>query len=285
MNVCNTPYVVGSGKKRIQIISLILLIVVAVLFCLPLVYMLGTSLKPKGEALQNPIALWGSQLAWENYERAWTYFPFGRFLVNSLFVGCATTLLSVITSSMSAYAFSRLHFRGRNTVFYLYLATLMIPQQVTIIPLYMLLRNFGWYNTYYALIIPPAFTAFGTFMMRQFFLTIPREMEEAGRIDGCNAMQLFTLLILPMSKPGMAALAIFSFVNSWKNFFWPLVVVGSDSMKTLPMGIYMFSGQYGTDWTALMAATAITVIPSIILFMLFQKNMVEGIALTGMGGR
>ncbi len=285
MNVCNMPSVVGSSHKRAQALSLILMILVAVLFCLPLFYMLGTSLKPKAEALQNPLALWGSRPAWENYERAWTYFPFGRFLLNSLLVGGATTLLAVITSSMSAYAFSRLHFRGRNTIFYMYLATLMIPQQVTIIPLYMLLRNFGWYNTYYALIIPPAFTAFGTFMMRQFFLTIPREMEEAGRIDGCNAMQLFTLLILPMSKPGMAALAIFSFVNSWKNFFWPLVVVGSDSMKTLPMGIYMFSGQYGTDWTALMAATAITVIPSIILFVLFQKNMVEGIALTGMGGR
>ena len=272
-------------KKKKPILSIVLISVVAIIFITPLVYMVSTSLKPKDEVLQNTAALIGSYLDWSNYSRAWNAFPFGRYLFNSIFIGVATTALTLVTSAMAAYAFARLRFRGRDKLFFAYLATLMIPLQVTIIPLYIILRVLGWHDTYAALIIPPAFTAFGVFMLRQFFLSIPMEIEEAARIDGCGRFRIFSVIILPMSKPGLGALAIFTFVNSWKSFFWPLIVTASDELKTLPLGLYTFSGQYGTDWSALMAATGISIIPGVIFYVIFQKSLVQGIALSGMGGR
>lgn len=272
-------------NKKKQIISVVLISAVAVIFIIPLVYMISTSLKPKEEVLRDTAALLGSYLDFSNYARAWNAFPFGRYLFNSIFVGLVTTVLTLVTSAMAAYAFSRLRFRGRDKLFFAYLATLMVPLQVTIIPLYMILRLLGWHDTYAALAIPPAFTAFGVFMLKQFFLSIPMEIEEAARIDGCGRFRIFTVIILPMSKPGLGALAIFTFVNSWKSFFWPLIVTASDELKTLPLGLYTFSGQYGTDWTALMAATGISIIPGVIFYIIFQKSLVQGIALSGMGGR
>ena len=272
-------------RRKKQVLSIVLITLVTILFLIPLVYMLSTSLKPKEEVLQNTAALFGGYFAVENYARAWNAFPFGRYLFNSIFVGVATTVVTVVTSAMAAYAFARLKFRGRDKLFFAYLATLMVPLQVTIIPLYMILRILGWHNSYSALIIPPAFTAFGVFMLRQFFLSIPVEIEEAAKIDGCSRFGIFTRIILPMSKPGLASLAIFTFVNSWKSFFWPLIVTSTDTYKTLPLGLYMFSGQYGTDWSALMAATTISILPGVIFYVIFQKGLVQGIALTGMGGR
>lgn len=271
--------------RRGQIVSIVAIAVVGALFLTPLLYMLTTSLKPKEEVLQNTVSLFGSYFAVENYTRAWTAFPFGKYLFNSILVGLVTSLLTVITSAMAAYAFARLKFKHRDGIFFIYLATLMVPLQVTIIPLYIILRTLGWHDSYTALIIPPAFTAFGVFMLRQFFLTIPTEIEEAAKIDGCSRFQIFTTIILPMSKPGLASLAIFTFVNSWKSFFWPLIVTATDAHKTLPLGLYMFSGQYGTDWSALMAATAISIIPGVIFYIIFQRSLVQGISLSGMGGR
>lgn len=271
--------------RRGQIVSIVAIAVVGALFLTPLLYMLTTSLKPKEEVLQNTVSLFGSYFAVENYTRAWTAFPFGKYLFNSILVGLVTSLLTVITSAMAAYAFARLKFKHRDGIFFIYLATLMVPLQVTIIPLYIILRTLGWHDSYTALIIPPAFTAFGVFMLRQFFLTIPTEIEEAVKIDGCSRFQIFTTIILPMSKPGLASLAIFTFVNLWKSFFWPLIVTATDAHKTLPLGLYMFSGQYGTDWSALMAATAISIIPGVIFYIIFQRSLVQGISLSGMGGR
>lgn len=271
--------------RRGQIVSIVAIAVVGALFLTPLLYMLTTSLKPKEEVLQNTVSLFGSYFAVENYTRACTAFPFGKYLFNSILVGLVTSLLTVITSAMAAYAFARLKFKHRDGIFFIYLATLMVPLQVTIIPLYIILRTLGWHDSYTALIIPPAFTAFGVFMLRQFFLTIPTEIEEAAKIDGCSRFQIFTTIILPMSKPGLASLAIFTFVNSWKSFFWPLIVTATDAHKTLPLGLYMFSGQYGTDWSALMAATAISIIPGVIFYIIFQRSLVQGISLSGMGGR
>ena len=251
-------------KKKRGIVSIVLISIIAVIFIIPLIYMVSTSLKPKSEVLQNTLSLIGSRVTTENYERAWNAFPFARYMFNSIFVGLATTALTVFTSAMAAYAFARLKFKGRDKVFFVYLSTLMVPIQVTIIPLYMILRMLGWHDSYAALIVPPVFSAFGVVMLRQFFLTIPAEIEEAAKIDG---------------------LAIFTFVNSWKSFFWPLIVTSSDKYKTLPIGLYAFSGQYGTDWSALMAATAISIIPGVIFYIIFQKSLVEGISLTGMGGR
>ena len=178
-------------KKKRGIISIVLISIIAVIFIIPLVYMVSTSLKPKSEVLQDTISLIGSRVTTENYERAWNAFPFARYMFNSIFVGLATTALTVFTSAMAAYAFARLKFKGRDKVFFVYLSTLMVPIQVTIIPLYMILRILGWHDSYAALIVPPVFSAFGVFMLRQFFLTIPAEIEEAAKIDGCSRVQFF----------------------------------------------------------------------------------------------
>jgi multiple sugar transport system permease protein len=268
-----------------RILSQILITACAFVFLVPFLGMLATSLKPEREVMLQPFSFFGTHLAFENYVRAWNFFPFGRFMFNSVFVGVSTTLLAVLTSSLAAYAFSRITFRGRDLLFTMYLGTLMIPQQVTVIPLYIIMRQFRWYDTYQALIFPPAFTAFGTFLMRQFFMTIPKEIEESGRIDGCTAFGLYSRLIMPMSTAGLATLCIFSLISSWRAFLWPLVITSTDRFKTLPLGIYMFNGQYGTDWPGLMSAAAIAIIPSFFIFLLFQRYLVEGIALTGMGGK
>jgi multiple sugar transport system permease protein len=268
-----------------RILSQVLITACAFVFLVPFLGMLATSLKPEREVMLQPFSFFGTRLAFENYVRAWNFFPFGRFMFNSVFVGVSTTLMAVLTSSLAAYAFSRITFRGRDLLFTMYLGTLMIPQQVTVIPLYIIMRQFRWYDTYQALIFPPAFTAFGTFLMRQFFMTIPREIEESGRIDGCTTFGLYSRLIMPMSTAGLATLCIFSFISSWRAFLWPLVITSTDRFKTLPLGIYMFNGQYGTDWPGLMSAAAIAIIPSFFIFLLFQRYLVEGIALTGMGGK
>jgi multiple sugar transport system permease protein len=274
------------AKNRItRVLSQVLITACAFVFLVPFLGMLATSLKPDKEVMLQPFTFFGTRLAFENYVRAWNFFPFGRFMFNSVFIGISTTVLAVLTSSLAAYAFSRISFRGRDLLFTMYLGTLMIPQQVTVIPLYIIMRQFGWYDTYQALIFPPAFTAFGTFLMRQFFMTIPKEIEESGRIDGCSAFGLYARLIMPMSTAGLATLCIFSFISSWRAFLWPLVITSTDRFKTLPLGIYMFNGQYGTDWPGLMSAAAIAIIPSFIIFLLFQRYLVEGIALTGMGGK
>lgn len=272
-------------KRTSQMVNQVLICVVVFIFVVPLLFMLVTALKPANQVMVKPFRLMGDHLAWENFARAWTTIPFGKFLGNSVFVGIASTLLSIITSTMAAYAFARIKFKGRELLFLAYLGTLMIPQQVLILPLYLILKQIGWYNTYMALIVPPAFTAFGTFLMRQFFITIPYEVEEAAKIDGCNAFRIYYNIMLPMAKPGIASLAIFTFVDNWKSFLWPLIVISKEQFKTLPLGLYMFQGQYGTDWSALMCATTIAIVPSFIIYLLFQNYLQEGIAMTGLGGK
>jgi len=275
----------AARNRFLSILSNLALFIIAFVFMIPFIGMVFTSLKPENEVLSIPPTLFGTRIDWSNYVRAWTFFPFGRFLLNSVFVALATTVLAVTTSSLAAYAFSRLRFRGRDTLFLIYLGTLMIPQQVTVIPLFLLMKHFGWSDTFQAMIVPSAFTAFGTFLLRQFFLTIPYEMEEAGRIDGCSAFGLYFRIIMPMAKPGIATLSIFTFIGQWKSFLWPLIITNTDRCKTIPLGIYMFNGQYGTDWSGMMAAASIAIIPSMIIYAFFQRYLVEGISITGMGGR
>lgn len=273
-------------KRRINAaVNQVLISLVVFLFVIPLLFMLVTALKPADQVMVKPFKLVADHLAWENIARAWTSINFPRFLLNSVLVGICCTMLTIMTSTMSAYAFARLKFKGRDILFLAYLGTLMIPQQVLILPLYLILKQIGWYNSYLALIVPPAFTAFGTFLMRQFFVTIPFEVEEAAKIDGCNPFRLYWNIMLPLAKPGIASLAIFCFVDNWKSFLWPLIVTSKENLKTIPLGLYMFKGQYGTDWSALMCATTIAIIPSFIIYLLFQNYLQEGIAMTGMGGK
>lgn len=272
-------------NRSIKILARCLLVCCALIFALPFLWMLLTSLKPAADIYTMPLAMFGTRVAWSNYWDAWTFLPFGRFLFNSFFVSSSVMIIALITSSLAAYAFARISWKGRDAVFLLYLGTLMVPAQVTVIPLYLLMNILGWRGTYVSLILPVSFSAFGTFLLRQFFMTIPFEIEESGRIDGCNAFMLYSRIIMPMSVPALATLAIFTFIGQWKNFLWPLIVVSRDEIKTITVGLQMFVGQYATEWSVLMAAATLAIIPSIVMFMVFQRYLVSGIALTGMGGR
>lgn len=274
-----------SKNIIIKTFSYIGLSIFALLMILPFLYMLSTALKPEREVFSTAGALIGSKLAWENFGLAWTYIPFNYFFINTIFVASSVTILVVFTSSLAGYSFARLRFPGRDMLFYLYLGTLMIPAQVIVIPQYILMNYLKWIDTYQALIIPSAFTAFGTFLLRQFFMSVPFELEDAARIDGCSRFGTYLRIIMPLSKPALASLAVFSFVGQWNSFFWPLIVTNTDKMKTLSVGLKMFQGVYGTEWHLMMAGSAIVIIPTLIVFMFFQKYLAEGIALTGMGGR
>jgi multiple sugar transport system permease protein len=268
-----------------KLASRFLLVIVACVFALPFAWMILTSLKPADEVFRDPPSAFGSRMEFKNYADAVHFLPFGKYILNSIFVASSVTVLAVITSSLAAYAFARIRFRGREAGFLVYLGTLMIPQQVTVIPLYLLMSTLGMRDSFVPLILPVSFTAFGTFMLRQFFLTIPYEMEESGRMDGCSPFLLYARIIMPMSTPALASLAIFTFIGKWKNFLWPLIIVNKDAFRTIPLGLQMFIGQYGTEWNVLMAAASLAVLPSIIVFIFFQRYLVEGIALTGLGGR
>lgn len=278
----------GRHKVRSRVgrgISQVLILVAAVITLIPFIWMVSTALKPSSEVFSNPPSLIGSSIEWGNFADAWNYLPFGRFMLNGLIVAGVGTILVVVSSAMAAYAFSRLKWRGRDGTFLLYLGTLMIPQEVLIVPMFILMRQLGWVNSYQALIIPWAFTAFGTFLLRQFFLTLPDELEEAARIDGANRWTSFTRIILPLAKPALGTLAVFTFIGYWNSFLWPLLIVSDVNMATVPLGLNMFLGQTGNQWNLLMAASTISVIPSALIVLGLQRYLVSGIALSGMGGR
>jgi len=250
------------------------------------VYAVSTSLKPADEVFTPAPHLFGSEIRWQNYADAFTFAPFGRYFANSLFVAVAGTLVVVVASSMSAYAFARLKFRGREQLFVLFLGTLMVPQEVLIVPMYWLMQSLGWVDSYWALILPWAFTAFGTFLLRQFFLTVPVELEEAARVDGCGPFRSFLRIMLPLARPAIAVLTVFTFISFWGSFLWPLIIVNSVETKgTVPLGLAQFSGQQGTQWNLMMAASIMAMIPTVLLVILLQKHLVRGLLVTGLGGR
>ncbi|MEI8410134.1 MULTISPECIES: carbohydrate ABC transporter permease [unclassified Kribbella] len=267
-------------------VSHILLIGVAIVFLGPLVYAVSVSLKPADEVFTPTPELFGSEIRWQNYADAFTFAPFGRYFMNSLFVAIVGTLVVVVASSMSAYAFARLKFRGREQLFVLFLGTLMVPQEVLIVPMYWLMQSLGWVDSYWALILPWAFTAFGTFLLRQFFLTVPIELEEAARVDGCGPIGSFLRIMLPLARPAIAVLTVFTFISFWGSFLWPLIIVNSVAEKgTVPLGLAQFVGQQGTQWNLMMAASVLAMLPTVLLVVLLQKHLVRGLLVTGLGGR
>jgi multiple sugar transport system permease protein len=210
--------------------------------------------------------------------------PFAIFYLNSIIVGVIVTIGQVMTSSLAAYAFSRLQFPGRDKIFFAYLATMMIPGSVTMIPVFVLMRMFNWIDTYRALIIPAIFTAYGTFMLRQFFMTLPKDLEDAAKIDGCGFLRIYWTIILPLSKPALATLTVFTFMGNWGSFMWPLLVTNTMEMRTLPIGLQSFQTQYSTDWHLLMAGSTMMMLPIIIIFIFTQRYFVEGVKLSGIKG-
>jgi multiple sugar transport system permease protein len=270
-----------SGIKSVIIYGM--LILGACISVFPYVWAVLTSLKPANEVFGTGFLGLPSHLEWSNYTHVFTSVPLLRYLLNTLFVAVCSVLGQLIFGSLAAYAFARMNFRGKNLIFLGYLSTLMIPNIVTLIPLFILMKQLGWINTFYGLIAPTALgTPVGIFLLRQFFLTIPVELEEAMRIDGAGVIRILLQLILPLSKPILATLAIITFVASWNNFLWPLIVTNSDDMKLISVGIASFQLQYGAQWNYMMAAATVALLPLIILFIVFQRRIIESIQITGL---
>jgi multiple sugar transport system permease protein len=263
----------------------LVLTAVALLMTAPLAWMLSTSFKPEREVLSDTPKWLPNHATTENYlqlaKRA-EEFPVGRWFLNSLGVSLTTTLLVLTVSSLAAYAFARLRFRGRDALFLTVVATMAVPAQVTLIPVFLIVQRLGLFNTYGGLILPGVASAFGVFLLRQFFVAIPRELEEAAYLDGANHLTTFAQVILPLGKPALATLAIFTFIGSWNDFVWPLIVTNDVEMRTLPVGLSIFQGRYTTEYGLTMAAAAAMTIPAVIAFLIFQKRITEGIALTGL---
>lgn len=257
----------------------------SVIMLLPFAWMLSTSLKEPSEIFTFPPIWIPSHLAWENYVKTVSVMPFGRFYLNSLIVAAGITVLQLLTSSLAAFAFARLRFPGRGALFLLYLATLMIPFHVMLIPNFILMRFLGWFDTYAALIFPPAFSAFSTFLLRQYYLSLPGELDEAARIDGASSLRIWWQVIIPLSGPVLAALTIFIFLGAWNDFLWPLVITNSLEMRTLPVGLTAFQGQFKVEWHLLMAGAVIAMLPILIIYVLAQRKFIEGLAMTGLTGR
>ncbi|MGN7976643.1 carbohydrate ABC transporter permease [Microbacterium sp. 22195] len=268
------------------IVAHIAVYIAAALFMLPLVYAFFSALKPNGEMFAMPPSLFGSEIKWSNFAEVFQFGPFWTYIGNSLFTSIAGTLVVLFVSTTAGYAFGRLRWKGRDAVFVLFLATLMVPAEVLVIPMFQVMQWFGWVDTYQALIFPFAFGAFGTFLMRQFFRGIPYELEEAARVDGAGPVRTFAQIILPLSKSSIAVLSVFTFLSFWNSYLWPLIVtVDYGSLGTLPVGLASFSGLTGTRWDLQMAASIISMIPTTILVIALQKHLVKGIAMAGLGGR
>ena len=267
----------------------LLLLVGAIAMLMPFAWMLSTSLKAQNEVFSYPPQWIPSQLLWSNYAQAWAAAPFGRYFINSGIVALAVTFLDLVTSSLAAFAFGRMQFPFRNALFTLYLASMMIPHQMTIIPAFLLLKNFGdispalGLDSYFALIAPFAASAFGVFMLRQSFMQIPNELEDAAVLDGCGRLGFLVRMVLPLSRPALATLALFAFQANWNSYLWPLIVTNSDQMRTVQIGLRYFVGQEGSSqWGLLMAAAVFVSLPVVILYLFVQRQFTQGIASTGL---
>jgi multiple sugar transport system permease protein len=270
------------------VLSYALLIIGAAIMIAPFLWMLTTSLSEAKDVWKAKSIWWEgwipTKFVYQNYIEAFRVVPFAKFYMNSIFVTLAITAGTVFTSSLAGYAFARLSFPGRDRIFMIYLATLMLPGVITMIPVFILLSKLGLIDTYRAIILPGIFTAYGTFLLRQFFMSLPRALEDAAKIDGCSLLGIYFRIILPLSKPALATLTTFTFMGSWMSFMWPLIVLSSEEKYTLPIGIQYFKSLHSTDWTLLMAGSMMALLPILIVFIFTQRYFVEGIKLSGIKG-
>lgn len=268
----------------VRSLTWMLLVIGAVTMILPFLWMVSTALKENQFVLSMPPQLIPNPVSLESFTRLTELYPIVRIFGNSVFVAVAITLGQLITCSMAAYAFARMKFRGSNVLFVLYLATLMIPSQVTITPLFIMMRYLDWINTYQGIIAPGVFSAFGTFLLRQSFLSLPRELEEAAFIDGASHWTVFRKIILPLARPALATLTVFAFMDAWNAFLWPLFVARNIEIMTLPVALSTLHGRYLTEWNLVMAGGVITIVPMVIVFIFAQKYFIRGVVMSGIKG-
>lgn len=274
-----------SRKKREMLFHFpihLILIPIALLMALPFVLMCATSFKEAGDIFTYPPRILGKVFTWENYSWLFNKVPFTQYFMNSLKITIIVTVGQLFTSSLAGYVFAKLKFKGRDKLFFVYLATLMVPGHVTLIPNFIIFKFMGLIDTHMSLILPALATAFGTFLMRQFFVTIPDDLSEAAKIDGCSQFGIFSRIFLPLCKPALATLGIFTFNATWTDYLGPLVFLISPKKLTLTVGVAALQGTYATNWGVLMAGLTISVIPVLILFFAAQDFFVKGIVMTGM---
>ena len=273
-------------RKRLRIaLSYTLAVLIAILFLLPLLWMISSSLKPNYQVFEFPPRWLPHPVQWSNYPEALTYVPFGRYTLNTLFIAVMTIAGHLISCTLVAYAFARLQAPGKNILFVIMLATMMLPYPVTMIPIYIGFKMLGWVNSFRPLIVPAFFgSPFYIFLLRQFFLTLPPELEDAARVDGANTVQILWHIILPISRPAMATVAVFSFQAAWNDFLGPLIYLNDQSKYTVSLGLNFFRSSYDVRWGYLMAASLVTMLPVILVFLLAQRQFIRGIALTGLKG-
>jgi multiple sugar transport system permease protein len=262
----------------------VLLVVGGLAMLFPFAWMVSTSLKPDLAVFRTPPQLIPKPFQPSNYSTVVHVFPVWRFLINSSLVAVISTALQVSTSAMAAYAFARLKFRGGNTLFLLYLTTLMVPFQVTIVPLFIEMKYFHFVNSYPGLIVPSIASAYGTFLLRQAFLSLPGELEEAAFVDGASHWTVFSRIALPLVRPSLATFAVLSFIASWNSFLWPLVIISSEKLMTLPVGLSNLQGEHLTAWNLVMAGATISVLPILLVYLVAQKQIVRGFVLSGVKG-
>lgn len=276
---------IHRGLRMSTVVLHIVLILGACLMALPFVWMVLSSLKDLSQVFVVPPKWIPDPFIWSNYKDSLTALPFGRAYFNSFYINIIVVVSQLITCSMAAYAFAKITFPFREPLFVLFLATMMVPGQVTIIPLYLIMKNIGWLDTHLAIIVPSALlNAFGVFLLRQFFRGIPKEMEEAAIVDGANRWTIYARIMIPLIKPALSALGIFTFLGMWNNFFNPLIFLSSTDKFTVPMMLNLYRGMYATDWTLMMAGASIALVPVLIVYIIGQKYIIEGVTLSGIKG-
>lgn len=277
----------SAHKKAVlgKVIVYVILILIALIMIIPFLWMLSASIKSDREVFQmNPFVFIPENPRWSNYVDIWTKIPFAKFVENTVFLTIVVTLLQLLTSSFAAYSFAKLHFRHKNGLFLAYIATIAIPWQVYMVPQFIMMRKMGLNDKLLAIICLQAFSAFGVFMMKQFYEGIPDDLCEAARIDGMSEYRIYSSIMLPLSKPALSTLTIFTFVATWNDYLGPLIYLKTQEKKTIQLGLKMFISQYSSDYGLIMAGSVLSLIPVLIVFLILQKYFVEGVASTGLKG-
>ncbi|MBD8517973.1 carbohydrate ABC transporter permease [Plantibacter sp. CFBP 8804] len=290
------PVLPGAGGKRTRVrrhgpisplrrvlIYVMLTVLTAIIF-VPFFWMVSSSLKQNNEVFSIPVQWIPTEFVWQNYVDIWTRIPMLTYLKNSLFLSVTITILQVLTGSFAAYGFSKMHFKGRDVLFVAYIATIAVPWQAYMIPQYIMMQNAGLVNTHLSIILLQAFGAFGVFLMRQYYLTIPDELSEAARIDGLNEYAIWWRIILPLTKPALASLALLTFVSTWNDYMGPFIYLTSNDLWTVQLGLRSFVGQYDAEYALIMAGSVVSVVPIVLIFLLGQRYFIQGIATSGMKG-
>lgn len=267
-----------------RVLLYIVLILIAVIMVVPFLWMLSTSLKTQYDAVKIPPVWIPDPPQWENYVKLFTEQPMSQFMLNTIKIVFFVVLGQLFFSSLAAYSFARISFKGRNVVFFFYIATLMVPGQVTMIPTYLMFAKAGLTDNHLALILPAFFSAFGVFLLRQFFMSLPRELEEAAEIDGCNPFMTYWRIMLPLVVPAMLTLGVFTLMNTWNDYMGPLIYLSSPEKYTMTLGIAYFKGVYTTQWNLVMAGSIVSVVPILIAYLCAQKYFIEDIAFSGVKG-